>query len=311
MKALKRYLSTISSSLLTSRSGWTSCPGEPIVKATIRSCSSSGRLIANQLDHSCRLVASVVFLIQNTLPPVSRTAVGTVSPAVITGIGVCSGTMKPFCRSTTISAVLRGSISSKTCNFPRRSRTRSIAHCGIVRSCMVSTPWFGRKFEGSSDRYFRHFREMADAGTASVFVAIHGNWFWQTLCAACDRKLAARREAAADDRAPQIGRAAPDSLDVASAGLAVHRRREHRQCVRMAGMHQYVGNISTVDDAPGIHDSNLVRDLGRDSHVVGDEDHAHSELLLELSKQHENLDLDRGIERRGWLVGEQQARSTR
>jgi hypothetical protein len=102
--------------------------------------------MANQWDHAVRLASLVVFWIQNTLPPVSRSAaasrltLGTVAIAVWTGMGVYAGTRKPFCRSTTISAVRRGSMSSWTRSVPRRCSTRSMAHGGIVQSCMVVLP---------------------------------------------------------------------------------------------------------------------------------------------------------------------------
>jgi len=51
--------------------------------------------------------------------------------------------------------------------------------------------------------------------------------------------------------------------------------------------------------------------LDGDADVMGDENDRQPEFALQFAEQQQHLDLDRGIERRGRLVGEQQARSTR
>ena len=62
-----------------------------------------------------------------------------------------------------------------------------------------------------------------------------------------------------------------------------------------------------LDDLAGIHDADAVGDLDRHADVVGDEDHAEVELALQLADQEQDLDLHGGIERRGRLVGQQEA----
>jgi hypothetical protein len=39
------------------------------------------------------------------------------------------------------------------------------------------------------------------------------------------------------------------------------------------GLEQDVPYVAVLDDAAGIHDGHLVRDLGGDAEIVGDEDH--------------------------------------
>ncbi len=57
-----------------------------------------------------------------------------------------------------------------------------------------------------------------------------------------------------------------------------------------------------------VHDQHAVGDLGHDAHVVGDEDDAHLHLGLEAADQFEDLRLDRDVEGRGRLIGDEQLR---
>ena len=63
-----------------------------------------------------------------------------------------------------------------------------------------------------------------------------------------------------------------------------------------------------LDDVAAIHDDDAVGHLRDDGHVVRDEEHRHAVLALETVDQREDLGLDRDIERRGRLVGDQQTR---
>jgi RecB family endonuclease NucS len=63
-----------------------------------------------------------------------------------------------------------------------------------------------------------------------------------------------------------------------------------------------------LDEAARVHHSDAIGDLDRDTHIVGDKQDGHAQLALETSQKLENLDLHRRIERRGRLVGEEQAR---
>ena len=61
-----------------------------------------------------------------------------------------------------------------------------------------------------------------------------------------------------------------------------------------------------LDDAPEVHDHDLVGHLGDHAEVVGDEHDRHVVLVLEIAHQVEDLRLGRHVERRGRLVGDQQ-----
>jgi hypothetical protein len=62
----------------------------------------------------------------------------------------------------------------------------------------------------------------------------------------------------------------------------------------------------TLDDASCVHDDDVVRRLGDDAEVVGDDDDRAAELALEPVHQLENLRLRRHVERRRRLVGDQE-----
>ena len=58
----------------------------------------------------------------------------------------------------------------------------------------------------------------------------------------------------------------------------------------------------------GVHHGDAARHFGDHAHVVGDEHQRHAALLLQAAQQIEDLRLDRHVERRRRLVGDQQAR---
>ena len=65
---------------------------------------------------------------------------------------------------------------------------------------------------------------------------------------------------------------------------------------------------SAFDDPPFLHHRDFVADLAGDAQIVGDEDHRHAGLALDLVQQLQDLRLDRHVERRDRLVGDQQLR---
>jgi hypothetical protein len=62
----------------------------------------------------------------------------------------------------------------------------------------------------------------------------------------------------------------------------------------------------TFDDPPGVHDMNPVGSAGHHAHIVGDQQDRHAEAGLEVVEQRQNLRLNRDIEGRGGLIGDQQ-----
>ena len=63
-----------------------------------------------------------------------------------------------------------------------------------------------------------------------------------------------------------------------------------------------------LDDLAGVHDRDSSAHLGDHAEIVGDQQHRHADLLLQLAHQLENLRLDRHVERGRRLVGDQQLR---
>ena len=131
--ALNRVLRTVRSPGRKLRSGYRAWPKSPGVKACrMRGPQWSSAKLPSQTDQDCSLSGVIVFWIHTTVPPAARVArasrltAGTISRACAISAG-WPGTMKPFCRSTTTSAVRAGSRSLNGCNRPRRARARSMA----------------------------------------------------------------------------------------------------------------------------------------------------------------------------------------
>ena len=65
---------------------------------------------------------------------------------------------------------------------------------------------------------------------------------------------------------------------------------------------------TVLDDGAGVHHGDTLDDIGDQREVVRDPYHRHAEPFLQLADQLDNLCLDRHVQRRGRLVGYQQAR---
>src|SRR5215212_11802919 len=85
-------------------------------------------------------------------------------------------------------------------------------------------------------------------------------------------------------------------------------RAEKSPRVGMLGVVEDLVEGPRLDDPAGIHHPDLVRDVGDDAEVVGDEDDRHPQFALKPLDQAQDLGLDRDVERGGWLVGDQQLR---
>jgi hypothetical protein len=70
------------------------------------------------------------------------------------------------------------------------------------------------------------------------------------------------------------------------------------------------GSRAGLDDAPEVHDRDVARDVAHHREVVRDEQDREAQLPLQLPDQVEHRGLDRDIERRGDLVGDEDARSS-
>lgn len=92
------------------------------------------------------------------------------------------------------------------------------------------------------------------------------------------------------------------------AALPVEARhaREQATGVGVAGLREEVVPLRPLDESAAVEDVDLVAQPGDDAEVVGDHDQGRAGLLDELAQQGEDLGLDRHVERRGRLVGDEQ-----
>ena len=96
-------------------------------------------------------------------------------------------------------------------------------------------------------------------------------------------------------------------------GFGVCRRRRALgfRCDEMLGVGVLRGGedfarLAPLDDLAAIHDADPVGHLPHDAEIVGDEQHRHVELGLELEQEVEDLRLDRDVERGRRLVGDEE-----
>ena len=69
-----------------------------------------------------------------------------------------------------------------------------------------------------------------------------------------------------------------------------------------------VADRARLHDAAAIHHHDLGGHVRHDAKVVRDQEHRHAELALKVADELQNLRLDRDVERRGRLIGDQERR---
>ena len=89
-------------------------------------------------------------------------------------------------------------------------------------------------------------------------------------------------------------------------GSGIRREQRHRVRVQRPG-EQLVGRRD-LDDPAEVHHGDPVGDVADDREVVGDEDVGEVELLLQVDEQVQHLRLDRDVEGRDRLVGDDELR---
>ena len=72
------------------------------------------------------------------------------------------------------------------------------------------------------------------------------------------------------------------------------------------GASENLGDCAGFDDFPLLHDGDVVGEAADDAEVVGDEQHRHAVLGLQVFQEREDLRLHRDVERRRRLVGDEQ-----
>src|SRR6516164_3424348 len=93
------------------------------------------------------------------------------------------------------------------------------------------------------------------------------------------------------------------------ASTADPRDRAHQATrIGVPGIGDDVAYGTNLDDPPGIHDRDAVRRLGNDAYVVGDQHDCRAVVTTQPSQQSQDLRLNRNIERRCRLIGDDQLR---
>jgi hypothetical protein len=88
-----------------------------------------------------------------------------------------------------------------------------------------------------------------------------------------------------------------------------HRdRRKQRLGVGMRRPRKQVLRLGQLHDLPEIHHGDAVADVSHDREIVGDEQIAEPELLLQVHQQIEDLRLNRHVERRDRFVADDELR---
>ena len=85
-------------------------------------------------------------------------------------------------------------------------------------------------------------------------------------------------------------------------------RADQHACVVVLRAVENLVHRTVFDNLAVVHDNHAVGDFSDHAHVVGDEHHRHTMRLLQAANQVQNLGLRRHIQRRGWLVSDQQGR---
>ena len=90
--------------------------------------------------------------------------------------------------------------------------------------------------------------------------------------------------------------------------VRLRHRREQRLGVGVPRAPVEVAGVGELDDLSHVHDRDAVGDVLDDAQVVRDEDDTEVQLALQLLQQVEDLGLDRDVQRRDRLVGDDQHR---
>ena len=123
---------------------------------------------------------------------------------------------------------------------------------------------------------------------------------------------AARPEVAALGPVAERGRQARDRRQPLGARPVDARdRAEQAPGVGMLGVVEDLVERPLLDDPARVHDGDAVGDVRHHAQVVGHEDYRRTRLVAQLADALQDLRLDRHVERRGGLVGDQDRRVAR
>ena len=122
-------------------------------------------------------------------------------------------------------------------------------------------------------------------------------------------EAASRREPASRRRVRQVGRQALDRVEpVRDRLVQPGNRGQQRPGVWMPGATEERTGAGLLDDLAGVHHHHPVGPASDHAHVMGDQQDGHPQALFQVVEQRQDLILDRHVERRGGLVGDEQLR---
>src|SRR6266581_4564896 len=117
---------------------------------------------------------------------------------------------------------------------------------------------------------------------------------------------AAGVEGAAGRQPDQAGRLAGDRAEPLGGGRGAGDGLEQALGVGVVGLVEDVALGGLLGRAAGVHDHDVVGDVGDDAEVVGDHQQGGVGVLLQPQQQVQDLGLDGGVQRGGGLVGDDQ-----
>ena len=121
-----------------------------------------------------------------------------------------------------------------------------------------------------------------------------------------DADHAAWREAAADGQVDQVRDVARDDRQLVLERPDDGDRPDQSLGVRVERIAEQRRHVGLLDDLAGVHDRHPVAHLGDDAQVVGDQHDGRAGLVAQVAHEVEDLRLDRHVEGRRRLVGDQQ-----
>ena len=98
-------------------------------------------------------------------------------------------------------------------------------------------------------------------------------------------------------------------LEVGDQRLVPRLGRQQRLGIGMARALEHVGHPAGLDDLAPLHDDHVVGDAPDDIEIVGDEQHRHADLGLQVFQELEDLRLYGDVEGGRRLVGDEQVRA--
>src|SRR5690242_6942444 len=111
----------------------------------------------------------------------------------------------------------------------------------------------------------------------------------RALAADLARRDATRREDTSRSNRPGPWRLSGYRPQAAFTGSPRHTVHQ-RPGIVMPRCAEQLGDVSSVDDPPAIHDGNAIDQLSDHAQIMGDEEHGHVEAIAELAQQPKDLD---------------------